>query len=107
MSPQQVEKSAEVKSKLRLNYPILQDPGNGYAKQLSIAHGLPEDLQEVYRGFGADLTNFNSEPHWELPLATRIVVDRTGIIRSIDADPDYTRRPEPAATLAVLGELAH
>jgi len=27
------------------------------------------------------------------------------MIRSIDVDPDYTRRPEPEATLEVLWEL--
>ena len=37
----------------------------------------------------------------------RIIVDGEGIVRSVDADPDYTRRPEPSKTLqdarAVVG----
>jgi hypothetical protein len=33
------------------------------------------------------------------------VIDREGVIRAVDADPDYTRRPEPAATVAVLRDL--
>ena len=40
-----------------------------------------------------------------LPLATRIVVDAQGVIRSFDADVDYTLRPEPEATLEVLRGL--
>ena len=31
-----------------------------------------------------------------------VLFDRQGIVRAVDADPDYTRRPEPEETLAVL-----
>jgi hypothetical protein len=33
------------------------------------------------------------------------VITRQGIIHAADADPDYTRRPEPAQTVKVLREL--
>jgi hypothetical protein len=33
------------------------------------------------------------------------VIDRQGIVRAVDADPDYTRRPEPAATVETLRGL--
>jgi hypothetical protein len=39
-------------------------------------------------------------------VPARFVIDRAGIIRSANADPDYTRRPEPADTLAALKALA-
>ena len=90
----------------RLAFPGLADPGNVYAKQLGIAHGLPQDLQEVYDKFGAGLPEFNGDELWELPLATRIVTDRGGVIRRIDADADYTRRPEAEASLEVLRSLS-
>ena len=35
----------------------------------------------------------------------RFVIDRQGIIRSAEFDPDYTTRPEPAETLDVLPRL--
>ena len=69
-------------------------------------YSLPEDLRAIYRGFGIDLPAFNGDESWELPLPARIVVDRGGAIRSIDADPDYTHRPEPQATLEVLKSLS-
>jgi hypothetical protein len=34
------------------------------------------------------------------------VIDRDGIIQAVDADPDYTRRPEPSQTVAILRRLA-
>jgi hypothetical protein len=33
------------------------------------------------------------------------VIDRQGVIRAVDADPDYTRRPEPARTIEILRGL--
>jgi peroxiredoxin len=91
--------------KHRLGFPVLIDAGNAYAKRLSLVHALPEDLREVYGAFGIALPDFNGDESWELPLSARIVVDGEGVIRSIDADPDYTRRPEPEATIEVLRTL--
>ena len=39
-------------------------------------------------------------------MPARIVIDRRGIVRAVDADPDYTHRPEPAQTVEVLERLA-
>lgn len=85
-----------------LRFPVLSDVGHGWARQLSLVHALPEDLRKVYTGFGIVLPEFNGDDSWELPLPARIVIDGGGVIRSIDADPDYTIRPEPEATLEVL-----
>lgn len=66
---------------------------------------LPDALQQVYSQFGISLPDHNGDDSWELPLPTRLVVDPRGVIRSVDADPDYTRRPEPEASLAVVRQL--
>ena len=89
----------------RLEYPVLSDAGNAWARKLGLVFSLPEDLRAVYRQFEIDLPTFNGDESWELPLPARIVIDPSGVIRSIDADPDYTRRPEPDATLEVLRSL--
>ena len=96
------EKNAEMGEKHRITYPILSDAGNAYAGRLSLAFAFPEELREIYVAFGISLPEHNGEDSWELPLPARIVVDAEGVIRSIDADPDYTRRPEPEATLEIL-----
>jgi hypothetical protein len=36
-------------------------------------------------------------------MPARYAVDRSGIIRSAEVDPGYTVRPEPSATLELLG----
>ena len=83
----------------------LHDHGNEVAKAYGVAFQLPEDLREVYRGFGLDLAKAHGDGAWTLPMPARFVIDRTGVIRSADVDPDYTRRTEPAETLTVLRSL--
>ena len=78
---------------------------NRYANQLSMAFELPTDLREVYLQFGIDLEKYNGDASWQLPLPGRIVVGTEGVIRSIEADPDYTVRPEPEQTLELLQRL--
>ena len=106
ISPQLPEKSAELKAKHALTFPILFDQGNAWADELSLTHGFPEDLREVYRGFGLTLPDFNGDDSWRLPIPARMVVGTDGNLVAIDAHPDYTRRPEPEATLEVLRGLA-
>ena len=91
-----------MKRKWRLPYPVLVDADNAYAKELGIAFELPEDLRGVYAGFGVDLPAAHASTAWELPLPTRLVVAADGTITSIDADPDYTVRPEALASLEAL-----
>ncbi len=52
-----------------------------------------------------DLAKFNGDASWELPMAARYVIDREHIIRAADVNFDYTIRPEPGETLAVLRNL--
>ena len=94
-----------MKEKNRLAFPVLADAGNAYARSLELVFSLPHDLRDVYRSLGADLPGFNGDDAWELPLPTRVVVDASGVIRSIDSNADYTKRPEPETTLEVLRSL--
>lgn len=106
ISPQTPEHNGKVKASHRLDFPVLSDAGNAYASQLGLTHGLPEDLREVYRAFGIDLPAVNDDDSWTLPLPTRLVTDGAGVVRAIDADPDYTVRPEVEATLEHLRAVA-
>jgi hypothetical protein len=38
-------------------------------------------------------------------IPARFVIDRHGIVRAVDADLDYTHRPEPADTVKILEGL--
>ena len=81
---------------------MLRDRGNKVAARFGLVFTLPADLREIYLKFGIDLAKAHGDDAWTLPIPARFVLDRTGTIRSTDADPDYTRRPEPARTIEVL-----
>jgi peroxiredoxin len=89
----------------KLTFPILTDPGNKVGEAYGLAFRLPDDLIEVYKSFGVDLVKFNGDESWRLSMPARIVIRQGGTVASAEADPDYTHRPEPEATLAVLRSL--
>lgn len=88
-----------------LSFELLRDLGNRVAEAYGLAFTLPDDLREIYVKFGIDLAKGNGDGTWRLPMPARFVIDRGGIIRTVDADPDYTRRPEPARTVEILRGL--
>ena len=84
----------------------MRDTGLAVARSFGLVFTLPDDLKAVYQGFGIDLPKNTGHAGWELPVPSRFVIDAKGIVRGVDADPDYTVRPEPQATLAFLRSIA-
>ena len=91
--------------KLGLGFPILGDPGNRVARQFELVVKIPDELLEVYRGFGIDFERINGDASGTLPMPARYLVDTAGIIRHAEVNLDHTCRPEPAETLARLKAL--
>ena len=86
-------------------FAMLRDFGNRVAEAYGLAFTLPEDLQAIYLTFGIDLARGNGDGTWRLPIPARFVIDHQGVVRAVDADPDYTRRTEPAETVDILRKL--
>ena len=89
-----------------LSFEQLHDARNQVAAAFGLRFSLPDDLRQVYLEFGIDLAAQQGNPSWTLPLPARFVIDSGGTIRAVGVDPDYSVRPEPADTLAVLKALA-
>jgi peroxiredoxin len=105
ISPQLAPAIATMVDTQKLTFPILWDEKCTVAAAYGLAFTLPEDLRHVYLGFGNDLAVRNGDPSWQLPVPARFVIDAAGIVRSVEADPDYTHRPEPESTLAALRKV--
>ena len=102
ISPQLSTISLEMRAQMKLAFDLLFDAGNKVAEAYGIAMQLPDDLIKVYASRGIDLPTFDGDNSWRLPVPARIVLATGGAVLGIEADPDYTRRPEPEETLAVL-----
>jgi peroxiredoxin len=88
-----------------LSFELLRDFGNRVAEAYGLVFTLPDDLQAIYLKLGIDLARGNGDGTWRLPIPARVVIDHQGVVRAVDADPDYTQRPEPAQTVQVLRKL--
>jgi peroxiredoxin len=105
ISPELPQRTAGMATRQKLAFPILWDEKSMVAEAFGLAFVLPDDLRRVYLGFGNDLAVRNGDPSWRLPVPSRFVVDAAGIVRSVQADPDYTHRPEPETTVEALRKV--
>jgi peroxiredoxin len=105
ISPEFPERTAAMATQLKLTFPILWDERLKVGEAFGLAFTLPDDLKTVYLGFGNDLAVRNGDPSWRLPVPARFVIDARGIVRSVQADPDYTYRPEPETIVDALRKV--
>ncbi|WP_371912984.1 redoxin domain-containing protein [Pseudodesulfovibrio hydrargyri] len=105
VSPQRRPFNRQVIRDANLGFEILSDTGNRLAKAFGLAFTLSGALKEVYKSFNLDLERINGDDSWVLAMPARYVVDRHGVIRFADVNPDYTVRTEPEETLAELKRL--
>ena len=106
ISPQLPEHNRELIRTRHLTFEILTDRGNEVADRFGLRFALPDDLHQLYLTFPLDLEKFNGDASWTLPIPGRFVIDQQWVIRYAESDPDYTTRPEPEDTLAVLRALS-
>jgi peroxiredoxin len=99
VTPQPAEASRTLIEQQKISFDLLSDSGNAYAAKLGLRFKLPDDLRAVYLSFGNDLAVRNGESSWTLPMPGRFVIDRSGVVRAADVDPDYEHRPEPQKTI--------
>jgi peroxiredoxin len=105
ISPQTPEYSASTADKLDLGYPVLSDADNHVARRFGLVFRLPEAFRRAYEVLGIDLPRYNGTHSFELPIPATYVIDGHNRIVYASVDPNYTKRPDPAAVLAKLDAL--
>ncbi len=85
---------------------MLSDRGNQVARRFGLVFQVTDGVKAIYQEkFKIDLAAVNGDDSWTLPMPGRFVIDRSGTILAVETDPDYTHRPEPAATVEALRTL--
>jgi peroxiredoxin len=105
ISPQLVEHNAAIAKEKEITVDILSDTGNAVAARYGLKYQMPDDLIAIYKQFGLDIPKHNGDDSWTLPIPAALIIDSDGIVRHADINADYTNRPEPEDTLAVLKGL--
>ena len=103
ISPELSQYGRAVRRRAKLEFDVLTDLHLRVAEAYGLAFTLRPDLKDLYAAFGNTLDKFHDEPDFRLPMPARYVVDQQGTIRAADVNPDYTVRPEPGDTVAVVG----
>ncbi|MDY7562576.1 peroxiredoxin-like family protein [Pseudomonas sp. 10B1] len=89
----------------KLGFPILGDKGGEVAAAFGVRWDVPEYLQAIHKAVGADITVFNGEDSWTLPMPARYVIGQDGIIQYAEVNADYTQRPEPSEVFPTLKRM--
>ncbi len=105
ITAEQPDHSMPTVEKNQLTFEVLSDIDNQVARQFGLVFQIPEDLREVYAGFGIDLPGTQGNDRFELAIPATFVIDRNGKVVTAFVDPDYTKRLEPDEIVATLQGL--
>ena len=105
ISPQVPGKAIEMAVKHEVSFEMLSDAGNEVARKFGLVFSLPEDVRQIYRDLGIDLSDYNGNENWEIPIPATYVLDTDGTIVHAYIDPDYTHRLEPSEIIKAIKEM--
>ena len=104
ISPQIPDSSSATEARDSLHFLVVSDAGNRIARKYGIVYKLPEKLVESYNQH-FDLTAYNGDSSYTLPLPATFVIDTNRVVRYAFANVDYRVRAEPALVVAKVRGL--
>lgn len=102
ISPERPESSINVEN---LNFEVLLDIDNKFAKKLNLTFDITETIENIYDGFGINLEKSQGKKSRILPIPATYIVDSSGVIVYAYIDADYTKRAEPKDVIDKYLEL--
>ena len=105
ISPQLPDGSLTTAQKLLLDFTILSDSHNQFARSCGIEVHIPTELRAAFNSVYTNYEDLYSSDAFALPMPATFVVDPQGIIQYAFVSPDYSVRAEPAEVLATLEGL--
>jgi peroxiredoxin len=106
VSPELPDNTLTMAEKHAIPIDILSDATSEVLKKYRLWFAVPGEVKTLYlEKFGVNLEKYNGAGRWELPVPATYVLDRGGIVRSGEADPDYTVRMEPSDVVASIRNI--
>ncbi len=102
ISPQSPDYSLTLVEKHDLQFEMLTDSQNSYAKQLGICFKLQDFVLPHYKSLGINLVDFNKNEENTLPVPAIFVVNEEGIIIYKFVDVNYMNRVKIDELINVL-----
>lgn len=79
----------------------LSDANGSAMRAYGVAFHVDDATAATLAGFGIDLAAASGQQHRWLPVPSVFLIDSTGSVRFVHADPDYRRRLDPQVLLAL------
>jgi len=89
-----------------LPFKVLTDLDLGYALSLGLVIWAGERVRELYLRGGIDLSLFQNNKGWFLPIPATFIIGYRGEVVARFVNPDFRARMEPTEILAALGSAA-
>lgn len=105
ISPELANPSLSLIQKHNLDFPVLSDIGNAYARQLGIVFKQDDSLRQPYATLGIDFKERQGNDNFEVPVPISLLVGKDGIVKNVYVDPDFTKRLEPETAIEWIKAL--
>lgn len=102
ISPQNPDHSQSMTKKNNLEFEVLTDTDNSFAKKLGIIFQLQDFVLPHYKELGINLSDFNKNNDNTLPVPAVFVVNEKGIVTYKFFDVNYMNRIDVEALIQAL-----
>lgn len=92
VSPQSPDHALNMVEKNNLEFEVLTDQNNGFAKKLGIVFQLQDFVLPHYQNLGIDLSEFNKNNENTLPVPAVLIIDEKGKVIYKFLDVNYMNR---------------
>jgi peroxiredoxin len=88
-----------------LPFPVLSDIDLGYSLSLDLIFWVGDRIRDLYSQAGVELEKYHGNNAYFLPMASKFIVGRDGLVKARQVNIEFRERMEPEAIIAVLREL--
>jgi peroxiredoxin len=103
--PDSAEFTEGYASRNRLPFPLLSDIDLGYSLSLDLTFWVGDQIGELYRRAGVELEKYHRNHAYFLPMASKFIVGRDGLVKARQVDIEFRECMEPEAIITELLKL--
>jgi peroxiredoxin len=105
VTPEPPDKSLTTAEKNALEFEVLSDVKGEAGRAYRLFFDLSEELRQLYAASGNDLSKWNADGEWHLPMPATYVIGQDGRVTFAFVDAEYRNRAEPADLVAAVRAL--
>ncbi|KAI1163838.1 AhpC-TSA-domain-containing protein [Nemania serpens] len=98
ISPELPNNNMTATEKHALEFPVLTDLHNAFARKLGIVYDQ-SSAKGLHQSIGLDLNERNGNGTWEVPIPATLLVDKDRVVRNTAIEPDWKLRLDPKEAL--------